>query len=188
MTTVDNATSLTEKGLPDPLTDRVSVPAVKILRRKDLSNIPDDANVDTFIAGIVRHRVVPEIGRWAISNGMFLRRQKQEDIALLLTELIANASIHGGGVHSILYGKTRATNGDRRIVLAVVDNANEESKTPPRDNFDEYGRGINILRALSVDMGSSECTDVGNKVVCAVSWVAIDPFNPTENFSNSSAA
>ncbi|KAA1374789.1 SpoIIE family protein phosphatase [Aeromicrobium fastidiosum] len=106
-----------------------------------------------------RQFVVGSLEHWDVPPAVV------DDLALITSELVTNALVHGGAPVDL-----RLQHSGARVVLEVQDDAERQlprARNP--DDDEEHGRGIHIVEALSDEWGT-RATDRGKCVWSARTW------------------
>jgi PAS domain S-box-containing protein len=106
-----------------------------------------------------RHFVQSSLERWDVPEAV------TRDLALVTSELVTNAMVHGGAPVDLRLQRTGT-----RVLLEVRDDAAGSLPRPQDpDDDDEHGRGLRIVETLSDEWGI-RTTDRGKCVWSARTW------------------
>lgn len=134
-------------------TDDLAVALVRV-PDPELQVARHDLSADPGVVGAAREAVAGHLRAWGVD------RQIVDDLVLVASELVTNAVLHGSAPIALRVQRTQ-----REVVVEVKD----DSAAPPRRRragaYDESGRGLSIVEAMTDRWGSRSAAD--GKVVWA---------------------
>ncbi|MFC1438004.1 ATP-binding protein [Streptacidiphilus sp. N1-10] len=111
--------------------------------------------------GVARARVVATLQLWGFHLGA-----GQDDVALLVSELVTNALLHGRG-EMITIG-LYASRTEQSVTLDVLDASEDLPTVALSGSEDEHGRGMFIVDALTQGRWTTQRTEHGKRVLATL--------------------
>ena len=151
--------SIVDALLPDGPDDDVAILVARARGSVDQATMSMQRDTGRATVAEARHFVVDSLEQWDVPPSVV------DDLALITSELVTNALVHGGAPVDLRLQRSGA-----RVVLEVQDDAERQlprARNP--DDDEEHGRGIHIVEALSDEWGTRS-TDRGKCVWSARTW------------------
>ncbi|KQX74735.1 SpoIIE family protein phosphatase [Aeromicrobium sp. Root472D3] len=152
---------IVEALLPQGPDDDVAILIARAVSTDDAVSMSMHRDTGRATVAEARHFVQQHLERWRVPDGV------QRDLALVTSELVTNAMVHGGAPVDVRL----QLDGDR-VVLEVQDDAASHLPRPQDpDDDDEHGRGLRIVEILSDEWGMRP-TGRGKCVWSARTWTS----------------
>jgi PAS domain S-box-containing protein len=151
--------SVVDALLPQGPDDDVAILIARAVATDDEVSMSMHRDTGRATVAEARHFVQASLERWDVPEAV------TRDLALVTSELVTNAMVHGGAPVDLRLQRTGT-----RVVLEVRDDAASSLPRPQDpDDDDEHGRGLRIVETLSDEWGM-RTTDRGKCVWSARTW------------------
>jgi PAS domain S-box-containing protein len=145
--------------LPDGPDDDVAILVARVCAPDGVADLSVSLDDGRPTIAEARRFVVDRLNTWDVPAPVI------SDVALITSELVTNAMVHGGSPVELRLERTGS-----RVVVLVEDDTVGALPAPRRpSDDDEHGRGLHIVEALSDEWGMRE-TDRGKCVWSARAW------------------
>jgi PAS domain S-box-containing protein len=147
--------------LPRGPDDDVAILIARAVSKDDRASMSMHRDSGRASVAEARHFVQEHLERWDVPDAV------TRDLALVTSELVTNAMVHGGAPVDVRLQRTGT-----RVVLEVQDDAASSLPRPQDpDDDDEHGRGLRIVETLSDEWGM-RTTERGKCVWSARTWTS----------------
>ncbi|AWB91095.1 SpoIIE family protein phosphatase [Aeromicrobium chenweiae] len=144
--------------LPEGPDDDVAMLVARVTSRMETADLSMHRDTGRATVAEARQFVVERLNRWLVPEPV------TRDLALITSELVTNAMVHGGPPVQL-----RLVRSGAQVRVEVQDDAGELPMTREPAQTDEHGRGLQIVDALSDEWGTSG-TDRGKTVWSVRAW------------------